>query len=149
MSLQTTIKAEATVLIDKPPAVVGRFIADEFFDNYPRWSPEVTSLEKITPGPVRIGTIGRQVRNDAGYVTESTFRITAYEPLREISFASTGSPPYRVRYLFLAAGDTTRLRFSFELTMTWLLKPFEPIIARTITDQSRRMVDNIGVLLQG
>lgn len=147
MPLETTIQTEASVLIDRPCQSVCRFVADEFFDNYPKWSPQVTLLEKLTPGPLRVGTTGRQVRNDAGYVTESAFRVTAYEPMRQIAFTSTGSPRYHVRYTFLTAGDRTRVTFSFEVTLTWLLKPFEKIIARTIRDESRRMVNNIGALL--
>ena len=149
MSLQTTVQAEVSVLIDRPCQVVCQFVVDDFFENYPRWSPEVTLLEKTTPGPLRVGTTGRQVRNDAGYITESSFRVTAYEPLHQIAFTSTSDPRYHVRYTFLETGEMTRVTFSFELTLTWLLKPFEKIIARTISDQSRRMVNNIGALLGG
>jgi len=149
MTLQTVIRTEASVQVDKSCQAVSRFVADEFFDNYPRWSPEVTLLEKITPGPLRVGTSGRQVRNDAGHVTASTFRVTAYHPLREIAFASTDSPGYQVRYTFREEGNTTRVTFSFELRMTWMLKPFEPLITSMIHDQSRRMMSNLGTLLEG
>jgi hypothetical protein len=149
MSLQTSVTAEASILINKPLDAVCRFVAADFFENYPKWSPEVTLLEKSTPGPLRIGTTGRQVRNDAGHVTESCFRVTAYEPLREIAFASSDSPRYRVRYTFLATGDATQVTFSFQVTLTLLLKPFEPLIARMVRGESQRMLNNLGALLDG
>lgn len=147
MFLHTSIQAEASILIDKPREQVCRFVAQDFFDNYPRWSPEVTGLEKITPGPLRVGTRGRQVRNDAGYVTRSTFSVTVYEPLEEIAFNSSGSPHYRVRYTFHAAGDRTRVTFAFHLRLNPLLKPFEKLLDKMVHAQSARVVANIRALL--
>jgi hypothetical protein len=147
MSLHTSIKAEASILIDKPREQVCSFVAQDFFDNYPRWSPEVTALEKITPGPLRVGTTGRQVRNDAGYVTRSTFSVTVYEPPVRIAFASRSSPHYRVRYTFHPAGDRTRVSFSFELKLNLLLKPFERVLDKMIRVQGERVVSNIRTLL--
>ncbi|MGD8842801.1 MAG: SRPBCC family protein [Gammaproteobacteria bacterium] len=147
MSLHTSIQAEASILIDRPREQVCRFVAQDFFDNYPRWSPEVTRLEKITPGPLGVGTRGRQVRNDAGYITRSTFSVTAYEPPDRIAFASTGSPHYRVRYTFHPSGDRTRVAFSFQLRLTPLLKPFEKLLEKMVCAQSERVVSNIRALL--
>lgn len=39
-----------------------QYLGEDLFLNYPKWSSEVKELEQITPGPVQLGTIGRQVR---------------------------------------------------------------------------------------
>jgi hypothetical protein len=137
------IRTESSVLINKPLQMVYRYVAEDFFVNYPNWSPEVITLEKTSPGPLCVGTTGRQVRNDAGYVNESTFRVTTYQPPMEIAFTSTCAPHYRVRYAFQAVEQTTRLTFIFELTPTLLMNPFKGLISRRIRDGGQRVVNSI------
>ena len=58
------ITAQASTLIRRPLEDVFRYVSVDFFQNYPKWSPEVIELKCMSPGPVRLGTVGRQVRND-------------------------------------------------------------------------------------
>jgi hypothetical protein len=53
------VVANASVVIDRPPEAVFRFVGEQFFANYPRWSPEVRELRQIGSGPVRVGTRAR------------------------------------------------------------------------------------------
>ncbi len=52
----------ANTIVSCPAAELFRFLGDGLFDNYPKWSPEVKELEQLTPGPVRLGTEGRQAQ---------------------------------------------------------------------------------------
>ena len=142
------IETRTSVLIERPIAGVFRFVAEEFFENYPKWSPEVTHLEQTTPGPLRVGTAGRQVRCDAGYTAESSFRVTTLIPLRELRFESLGKPYFAVHYSFEALGDATRLGFRFELKPTLLLMPLRGLISRTVTSGGQRVVANLKSLLE-
>lgn len=56
----------ASTIIECSSKELYKYIGEELFKNYPKWSPEVKELEQITPGPVKQGTIGRQVRVDQG-----------------------------------------------------------------------------------
>jgi hypothetical protein len=142
------IETRTSVLIERPVAEVYRFVAEEFFTNYPKWSPEVTRLEQTTRGPLRIGTTGRQVRCDAGYTAESRFRVTSLVPLQELRFESLGKPHFSVHYRFVAIGNATRLGFYFELKPTLLLMPLRSLISRTVTDGGQRVVANLKSLLE-
>ena len=55
------VKAQASVVITQPVTSVFNFVAVNFFDNYPRWSPEVVELKPTTSPPVRVGTAGHLV----------------------------------------------------------------------------------------
>lgn len=91
------VRAQARTIIARPAEQVFNLIAVDFFKNYKRWSPEVVSLELKSEGPVRVGTTCRQVRIDQGRSTESTFRVSGFEPGKRIDFQGT-SNSFRVSY---------------------------------------------------
>jgi len=41
----------AGITIERPSAEVFKFIGVDFFQNYPKWSPEVIQLEALTEAP--------------------------------------------------------------------------------------------------
>lgn len=53
-------------MIQVPDDKLFNFIGHELLTNYPRWSPEVRELEKLTDSPLGLGTLCRQVRVDQG-----------------------------------------------------------------------------------
>lgn len=143
------IRAHSSILIDCPVEQVFQYTFTDFFENYPKWSPEVTELEKITNGPVRKGTLAKQVRVDKGHRTESIFQVTEYEPLRRACFESTSNPYYRALYDFESIKEaTTRFQFTFELQLELLLLPFEVTISRSVEAGSEKVVHNLKRLLE-
>ncbi|QBQ55645.1 SRPBCC family protein [Nitrosococcus wardiae] len=142
------IKAQSSILVDRPLAHVFRYVSVDFFENYPKWSPEVIELEKITSGPVRAGTLARQVRIDSGRQTESTFQVVEYQPPRRIWFESTSSPHYRALYDFEPINETTRVCFTFELKLELFMRPFESAIAYSVKAGSESVVSNLKQLLE-
>lgn len=143
------VKAQASIEIERSPESVYRFVAEDFACNYPRWSPEVKTLEINTKGPLRVGSIGRQVRVDQGRRTESVFRITEMQPSKRLTFESD-SPSFLVDYHFAPhADDRTQLTFTFELRrLDLMMRPFEKLIRRAIQDGARRTVKNLKRLIE-
>jgi hypothetical protein len=47
----------ASILINKPVDNVFNFIAVDFFNNYPRWSPEVQELELLSAPPLQLNSL--------------------------------------------------------------------------------------------
>jgi carbon monoxide dehydrogenase subunit G len=142
------VKAQASIDIDRAPDAVYAFIAEDFERNYPRWSPEVKQLRMVSKGPVRVGTIARQVRVDQGRRTESTFKITHMEPARRLTFEGT-SFPFVVDYRFIAASQHTKLTFTFELRrMDLMMRPFEKLIRMAVQDGAERTVRNLKRLIE-
>lgn len=74
------VKAQASIEIHRHPRSVYAFIAENFERNYPRWSPEVKELHILSKGPLRVGSLGRQIRVDQGRRSNSTFKITRMTP---------------------------------------------------------------------
>jgi hypothetical protein len=142
------VKAQASIQIERPPDAVYAFVAEDFERNYPRWSPEVKELRMISKGPLRVGTIARQVRVDQGRRTESTFKITQLQPAQQLTFQGT-SFPFLVDYRFDGASEHTKLTFTFELRrLDLMMRPFEKLIRSAVQDGAERTVRNLKRLIE-
>ena len=99
LSLVSTkpVIGRASIVVECSSVEVFKFIGDDFFQNYPKWSPEVKELKQITPGPVKFGTMARQSRIDHGRRTENNFRVTTYEQNTRLVFAGI-TDPFRCIY---------------------------------------------------
>ena len=142
------VRGKATTLIAEPAEQVFNFIAVDFFKNYQRWSPEVVSLEPKSQGPLRLGTTCRQVRIDQGRRTESTFRVSRFEPQKRVDFEGT-SNPFRVSYQLTPTAEKTRLTFTFELSrLEFFMRPFEKLIRIAMAEGAESVVRNIKRLIE-
>jgi hypothetical protein len=151
------ISACADILIERPAEPVFSFVVLDFFKNYQRWSPEVECLELLSPGPVCVGSTGRQVRVDQGRRTDTTFTIVTLEPLQCLEFLELGER-YRIRYALepvpleadgVAAPAHTRLILSLELKrLSLFMRPFETLIRTAVQEGAERMVESIKGLVE-
>jgi len=140
----------ASIVVECSAVEVFNFIGDNFFQNYPKWSPEVQELKQITASPVKIGTIAQQVRIDAGRRYENNFKITIYERSSRLGFMGI-SYPFRCFYDLqdINSGKSTKLTFTFELLkLSLVMRPFEALVRRTIKDGVKRTVKNIKQLME-
>ena len=142
------IRSQADTIITRPAAAVFDYVAVDFFQNYQRWSPEVISLQAATPGPVGLGTIGRQVRIDMGMRTECSFRVSLFEIGRGVDFQCM-SMPMLSSYRMDEIADKTRLTFIFEYSGSdFFLRPFKRRIHATVQKGALQVVSNIKRLLE-
>lgn len=143
------VVGKASIMIRKPDEHVFNFIGTDLLTNYPRWSPEVRELEKLTDGPLGLGTLCRQVRVDQGNRSESTFKIVIFEPHMRIRFDGV-SNPFRCDYVLESADPAfTQITFIFELLSLELhMRPFEKLIRIAIQDGAERTVRNIKKLIE-
>ncbi|NBQ68233.1 MAG: polyketide cyclase [Nitrosomonadaceae bacterium] len=140
----------AHTIVSCSAAELFQYIGAGLFDNYPKWSPEVKELEQITPGPVQLGTEGRQVRVDQGRRSESKFKISAFEPGQRITLVGV-SDPFRCTYELqeISPEQSTKLTFSFELLeILAIMRPFEGLVRVAIKDGAGRTVQNIKRLVE-
>lgn len=142
------ITAKADVMVFEEPDRVYQFVALDFMANYPRWSPEVVSLEALSAGPVRTGFQARQVRVDQGHKSETVFEVTELVPLKRICFKGV-SAPYRSLYEFDDRSLSTSLSFTFELeTLEPRIRPFEKLVRMAVQDGARRTVRKLKLLME-
>ena len=145
----TPVTGEASTVIDTGQDEVFRFIADEFFENYPKWAPDVIELKFLDGEKVQVGAKGRQVRQDVDSVIESVFEITEYHPYTLFVFQGA-SPHYRTTYITekQAESGQTKLTFRFDLLEVDLfMRPFVKLIKVAIEDGAETTVEKIKELL--
>ncbi|MDX1608843.1 MAG: SRPBCC family protein [Halofilum sp. (in: g-proteobacteria)] len=144
------IRAQSSTAIERPVDDVFDFVVVRFFDNYPRWSPEVVELEPLDSGPLGVGSRGRQIRIDQGRRSETTFRVTRLEPQRRVEFDGERDARFAIRYHFDPEGDArSRIHFEFELKrVEFFMRPFEKLIRLAIKDGAERTVRNIKGLVE-
>ena len=140
----------ANIVINKPVNKVFNFIAVDFFENYPRWSPEVQELELLSAPPLQLNSLLRQVRIDNSQRSESTFKITTYKVDQKLVFEGL-SNAYRCSYDFVSTdpSSNTQITFTFELLKLELfMLPFEKLISIAVQDGARRTVRNLKNLIE-
>jgi hypothetical protein len=142
---------KASTIVHRPADEVFRFIGAEFLENYPRWSPEVVELRKLSEGPVQVGSLLRQVRVDHGHKSESTFKVTDFLPNRRLAFNGV-SNAYRCIYEFESPeghDEVTRVTFTFEFPeLEMMLRPFEKLVRIAVQDGADRTVRNLKGLIE-
>lgn len=141
---------KASAIIECSTSELFQYIGENLFQNYPKWSHEVKELEKITPGPVQLGTIGRQVRVDQGRRSESRFKISDFVPDNRLTFSGI-SDPYRCSYELQSSnlGNSTTLIFTFELLeLLTIMRPFEGLVRASIKEGVDKTVQNIKRLIE-
>lgn len=140
----------ANIILECSTRELFKYIGDELFQNYPKWSPEVKELEQITPGPVKLGIIGRQVRVDQGRRSESNFKISTYNPESRLTLTGV-SDPFRCTYELeeIIPDKTSKLTFTFELLeLLMVMRPVEGLVRIAIKDGAKRTVQNIKQLVE-
>ena len=122
LNKDTPVVGKADNLVQRPCKDIFNFVGANFIKNYPRWSPEVLELELLTDAPVKVGTMCRQVRVDQGRRSESTFKVTIYQPGKRICFEGV-TDPFRCDYV-LEQNDpksSGRISFTFELLISVIM----------------------------
>tara|TARA_B100000686_G_scaffold330800_1_gene393542 strand:+ start:4214 stop:4687 length:474 start_codon:yes stop_codon:yes gene_type:complete len=150
LNKNTPVLAKADIKIHSPCNKVFSFVGTDFIKNYPKWSPEVVDLQQLTTGPVKVGTMCRQVRIDQGRKSESTFKVTIFQPGKRICFEGV-SNPYRCDYALKSGNPQleSNISFTFELlSLELFMRPFEKLIRAAVQDGTEKTVRNIKKLIE-
>jgi uncharacterized membrane protein len=133
---------ERSIVIARPVDEVWEFVHDTTKDAL--WQTTLVESEKLTDGPMGLGTRVRERRHFLGLRIETAWEVTEYEPnTRSAIKAVSGPIPFSGGYLFEPLDAGTRFTVSGELDAHGLFKLAEPVFAR-IT--SRELEANLGHL---
>lgn len=150
LNKDTPVVGKSDIKVLSPCKEVFSFVGADFIKNYPRWSPEVVDLQSLTDGVVKVGTMCRQVRIDQGRRSESTFKITIFQPEKRICFEGVSSP-YRCDYVLKSdnLASVSHIHFTFELlSLELFMRPFEKLIRMAVQDGTEKIVKNIKRLIE-
>lgn len=116
------------VTIDAPIDEVFDIVADE--RNEPTYNPRIVRAEKVSEGPVGLGT--RFVAEPAGMGSrgEMTVEILEYERPHRLRTAVRSSSMQVDGTLTFDAGDGgTRMRWDWNMSMSGPMRVFSPVLA--------------------
>jgi len=132
------ITFENTLEVARPPELVFAALAD--LTRVPDWNYYVRSVTQVTPGPVTIGTIFHQVRQD----DEQDFEITVLAAPRRLTVATLprSRPTFRRDIEVAAVGAGSRV------TDRWQLDTGQPEMIQRLgrTLAQRAVAQNLGCL---
>jgi uncharacterized membrane protein len=75
------MEIETTTVVNRPVAEVWDFFAVHHVENHPRWDPDI-KLEKISDGPIGVGTVIKRWITRYETPTEGTMEVVEFEPER-------------------------------------------------------------------
>ncbi|MEM9652141.1 MAG: SRPBCC family protein [Actinomycetota bacterium] len=142
-----TIVLDDVVDIARPPAEVFDNLAD--VSNDPVWQDGLIEARFTSAGPVMVGSTGVHVAKPFGRRVEVGWRLTAFEPNREMAwtFVSgpfTGGEGYRLE----PTATGTRVTHWAVLRPHGLLRVLRPLIAGSFVTQSQTNMEAFRDLLE-
>src|SRR2546423_3208618 len=135
-------KIERSIVIDRPVDEVWEFVHDTTKDAL--WQTTLVESEKLTDGPMGLGTRVRERRHFLGLRIELAWEVTEFEPSTKSAIKAVSGPiPFAGGYRLDPLDAGTRLTVSGELDAHGLFKLAEPVFARITR---RELEANLGHL---
>lgn len=142
------VRVEGEIVINRPVKEVFDVVADE--RNEPRFNPGMRRAEKISEGPIGVGTRFRAEVVSMGRPVEMVIEYTGYErPRRLASTTHMSSMDIRYTLTFEPVPEGTWMRWSGDLEPHGIFKLMSPMVARLGRRQERRVWTGLKCLLEG
>jgi uncharacterized protein YndB with AHSA1/START domain len=141
------MRVEGDITIERAAEEVFDFVADE--RNEPQYNPRMTHAEKISPGPIGVGTRFRSVMTGTGPAVEMTIEYTAYDrPNRLASTTHLSNMDIEGVLLFEPVSDGTRMQWIWDIEPRGLYKLIGPLVQRMGERQERAIWTGLKHLLE-
>ena len=136
------------IIIKRPVEEVFDFVADE--RNEPRYNPRMLRAEKLTPGPVGLGSRYHAVMQSRPRPVEMTIECTSYErPQRLASTTHLATMDIQGTLTFDPVPAGTRMRWAWQVQPRGLLKLLTPLVARMGRRQEQTIWTGLKRVLEG
>jgi hypothetical protein len=110
------------------------------FSNAVDWDPGVLAGEQLDPGPVAVGTRFRLVVSLAGRRMPLTYRITGYQPGREVMLAATSGLLNATDKIVVTGGPGgSAVSYQAEVRLRGPLRVLDPLLRprfRAVADRA-------------
>ena len=131
-------RVRGEILIDRPVALVFDYVADQ--RNEPIYNPRMLRSEKITDGPIGLGTRFRATARSGRRVVEMLIEITEYDRPRRLGSRTTmSSVDVNGGLTFEPIDGATRMSWSWQVSPRGPLLLLGPLVARLGRRQEQRI----------
>jgi carbon monoxide dehydrogenase subunit G len=116
-----SLSYDAAVEIAAPRERVFDAITD--LEKVKEWMPNLVAFEKLTPGPLAVGSEWRETRKMMGTKASEVFEVVSLDPPRQIGLrvdgtrGTTGKGEYLFDYRLDPTSEGTRLRLEGQVLM--------------------------------
>ena len=122
-----TIHIEGEIVINRPVEIVFDFVANEC--NEPRYNPRILRADKISDGPIGLGTQFRAETAGMGKPVEIIIEITAYDRPRQLTSSIRMSiMDINGTLTFDLASNGTRMQWSWDIKPHGVFKLMKPML---------------------
>lgn len=129
------MRIEVSQVIDRPPAVVFRFVAVDHVRNHPRWDTKM-QLEQLSEGPIGVGTLARRRHTRAGAPVDGVMECVGFEPDRAIAWLIHDGPVEMHGRVAIEPEGRDGSRLTVSVDIPGMVNPFDPL---PLAESARRM----------
>jgi carbon monoxide dehydrogenase subunit G len=122
------INVQVSIVINRPLEEVFSFLSN--LENNMKWRSGMIKAEKVSDGPIGVGTTYRMINNFFGRQVEGEAVVTEYELNRKYATMNKSGLPIKTQRMFEPVEGGTRVTFSVETEVGGFFKLVEPLMAR-------------------
>ncbi len=127
-----SVKVEAGVTIDRPPADVFAAITD--VAHQPDWSKGAGKILNLSENPAILGTTWTQVSKFVGREVEARLKVTDFEANRRFGTRVDKPFPFQLVFVLEPVGAGTKLTFAAEGEPGGFFRVAAPLLRKSIKD---------------
>jgi carbon monoxide dehydrogenase subunit G len=141
-------KISGEILINRPVEQVFDYVADQ--RNEPNYNPRMQHSEKITDGPITVGTRFGATARSGRRAVEMLIEVTEYQrPTRLGSRTTMSSVDVTGGLTFEPVAGATRMSWSWDVNPRGLLRLLSPLVASLGRRQEQRIWTGLKAKLEG
>lgn len=140
------IQHEGTVHLNCPIEQVFAFLMDT--TQLTTWQPNLVKIDKLTEGPLRMGSRFQEVRRLGRKESAIQGEIIALEPNKRFETRTLTKPQVTVSYFLEPEEGGTRLKHRFIMLTSGFMRLLEPLIAKSIREESELEFANLKRVLE-
>jgi uncharacterized membrane protein len=141
-------KVSGEILIERPVEEVFDYVADQ--RNEPIYNPQMLQSEKITDGPIGVGTRFRAVAKSGRRAVEMLIEVTEFQrPGRLGSRTTMSSVGVDGGLTFEPVAGATRMSWSWKVSPRGPLRLLGPLVARLGRRQEQTIWAELKAQLEG
>ena len=139
--------AEHTVTVARPQKDVFDYLADGTHNR--DWRAGVLEISRTSPADGEGATYRQVLAGPGGRRIDGDYRVTIFDPPRRLEFQVTAGParPTGVFELSENADQSTRVRFSLDVSPAGFMRLMTPMITRTMRREVAQL-DNLKAILE-